>query len=102
MVVSETIEMESHGKEQRAPEVEELEKISDGEPVTESTPTEPTDSEDEQKYPSSTNLALATLALMVAVFLIALDVHILGASVLLVYSCFQLNVNSHSDPKDYY
>ncbi|KAF2262954.1 MFS general substrate transporter [Lojkania enalia] len=58
-----------------------MEKVSDAERATESPVSEsPVQATEEQVYPDTFHLALATLALMVAVFLVALDVHILATA----------------------
>lgn len=72
---ADAIELGSKRKTIETPEIEELEKVSDVEQAQE-TPAE--SSITKTQYPDPTHLAFATLALMVAVFLVALDVHILG------------------------
>lgn len=73
-----SIEMKAKRKSGQAPEVEEREKVGDVERLPSIDYTRP--AVEERKYPDTLHLTLATIALMVAVFLVALDVNILATA----------------------
>ncbi|KAH7132183.1 MFS multidrug transporter-like protein [Dendryphion nanum] len=80
---ADAIEMKAKAKKAKAktndaPEIQKLEKVGDVERLPSTEFTRPVD--DEKKYPDTLHLILATIALMVAVFLVALDVNILATA----------------------
>lgn len=75
---ADTIEMKAKRKTNHTPEVEERERVGDVERLPSIDFTRPP--VEEREYPDSLHLMLGTIALMVAVFLIALDVNILATA----------------------
>ena len=83
-----TIEMKR--KSNQTPEVEEREKVGDVERLPSIDYSRPP--VEERKYPDTLHLTFATVALMVAVFLVALDVNILGIYTSLAFSDLVLTI----------
>src|SRR5205814_572452 len=79
METPDSIEIKADRKDLTTSNIQEVEKANDVEDGVEQE-AESEESESEDQYPNFTMLALTTVALMVAVFLVALDVHILGMS----------------------
>ncbi|KAF2180969.1 MFS multidrug transporter-like protein [Zopfia rhizophila CBS 207.26] len=79
MDTPDSIEIKADRKDLTTPKIQEVEKVNDvGDGVEQVAESEESRSEDQ--YPNFPTLVLTTVALMVAVFLVALDVHILATA----------------------
>jgi hypothetical protein len=79
MEANKPTELKQSHEHPHAPELADSDKLSDDD-QTPATPPSGDVAPPEPAYPDSLHLAIATLALMLAIFLAALDVHILGES----------------------